>query len=1230
MTYHYESLSPDRFQQFCQALIAATFPNAQCMPVGQSDGGRDAFLTIRDKHKKSEQIIFQVKFSKDPRNKDQRDLIADTVRTEAEKINALIKMGATSYYLLTNVSGTGNSSIGSIDRINDELSARLGIDAYCWWRDDLDRRLDAHPFLKWSYTDVIHASDLLYALLHSSLGGDARRRGDAIRAYMAAQYKDDSEVKFKQVEIRNKLLDLFVDMPVQLLEEGRRGVKKWQSSDSALYWTGPHAQLFYYEEESTPGAAEFLLTADAGSRIVLEGAPGQGKSTITQFVCQAHRIRFLNKEADLSLLPDNARNAGARLPFRVDLRDYSAWLGGKNPFSADASAKLPDGSTSSLESFVAHQICHASGGYEFDVSDLSAVASASHLLIVLDGFDEVADISLRRNVVDEISRAATRLQTTCPSLQIVVTSRPAAFANSPGFSDSEWNHIALLSMSRRHIETYASKWTKARRLSPQEAKETVGVLRQKLSQPHMRDLARNPMQLAILLSLINTRGLSLPDKRTSLYDNYIELFFTREAEKSDVVREHRDLLIELHRLLGWKLHCAAETKGGTGSISTDDLRAFLASYLSKEGHDPRLVDNLFQGMVERVVALVSRVQGTWEFEVQPLREYFAARHLYETAPYSPVGSEKTGTKPERFDVIARNFYWLNVTRFYAGCYSRGELSSLAEALEELVSDAQFGGISYPPQLATMLLADWVFAQQPNTVRRVVAMLTSPWQFRSLLALRYRPRSATSLELPEKCGRRELLDFCQTAFRSAKPSDARLSVGRLIRDNSDRFERLAFWESLRPSRPDGLDAWLDEGESLDVFSILEQSGGTPPDYFVSAIDRLVSAGRFDLIECCEETFANFVERLLDVGFSHRQASHHPAVSAELCSTLSADIYHSLFVGSTGAFGGSAGTALLAMRRRGRKKLQSPRSLPVEWHSTGLVLKFLETVEQALTKPLRAWSSNRALWSSIVEAGRDLWGDRWAFYKIAAVAGGVTLPKMTSSTPPQALCDYAALARRQSGSDKWWQTALCEGLLSADEALFRLLLLFTWATPRTVGRLGADLDMVVSALSESEVERLVAGLQFTVTATDRSDSIKPYAKHLTQLPQLSPRVRAFMSMRGGSELAHVLFPDAAVILDQSRDEWVREQMLGMITQWAFEGRWGWSAALPLIEKGYSYGLEYPGEIFEFSSLPHEVAVRIRDRPSAFPLYLVQMADDVLTERVKGRVKKVGETAAREGWL
>ena len=38
MTYHYESLGDERFQQLAQALIAIEFPNVQCLPVGQPDG----------------------------------------------------------------------------------------------------------------------------------------------------------------------------------------------------------------------------------------------------------------------------------------------------------------------------------------------------------------------------------------------------------------------------------------------------------------------------------------------------------------------------------------------------------------------------------------------------------------------------------------------------------------------------------------------------------------------------------------------------------------------------------------------------------------------------------------------------------------------------------------------------------------------------------------------------------------------------------------------------------------------------------------------------------------------------------------------------------------------------------------------------------------------------------------------------------------------------------------
>jgi hypothetical protein len=74
------------------------------------------------------------------------------------------------------------------------------------------------------------------------------------------------------------------------------------------------------------------------------------------------------------------------------------------------------------------------------------------------------------------------------------------------------------------------------------------------------------MQLTILLALIYTRGPSLPEKRTSMYDTYMDLFFSREAEKSDIAKDHRDLLIDIHRYLAWKLQTAAEA-GGNGVLN---------------------------------------------------------------------------------------------------------------------------------------------------------------------------------------------------------------------------------------------------------------------------------------------------------------------------------------------------------------------------------------------------------------------------------------------------------------------------------------------------------------------------------------------------------------------------------------------------------------------------------------------------------------------------------------
>jgi hypothetical protein len=141
VAYHLETLGDERFQKLCQAILSLEYPDVQCLPVGQPDGGRDAVRRNRERSVGAT-TIFQVKFSKEPSTRAARDAIEDVIKTEKPKIDRLIKRGARAYHFMTNVSGTAHLDAGSVDRVNQELSTAFGIDCFCWWRDDIERRID--------------------------------------------------------------------------------------------------------------------------------------------------------------------------------------------------------------------------------------------------------------------------------------------------------------------------------------------------------------------------------------------------------------------------------------------------------------------------------------------------------------------------------------------------------------------------------------------------------------------------------------------------------------------------------------------------------------------------------------------------------------------------------------------------------------------------------------------------------------------------------------------------------------------------------------------------------------------------------------------------------------------------------------------------------------------------------------------------------------------------------
>ena len=196
MAYYYEALNDQTFQKFVQALLVTVHPETICLPVRQPDGGRDGLLYHAAVDRKNF-VVFQVKISINSKDKTERDVIGSLIKSEQNKVNALINKGATHYYFVTNVQGSGHPENASIDKVNKTLTGAFSIPAFVWWRDDLDARFDNASDIKWSYPEICRATDFLQFLLQRPQARAEIEATRAITAYIGMQHSDGRDVKFK-------------------------------------------------------------------------------------------------------------------------------------------------------------------------------------------------------------------------------------------------------------------------------------------------------------------------------------------------------------------------------------------------------------------------------------------------------------------------------------------------------------------------------------------------------------------------------------------------------------------------------------------------------------------------------------------------------------------------------------------------------------------------------------------------------------------------------------------------------------------------------------------------------------------------------------------------------------------------------------------------------------------------------------------------------------------------
>jgi len=179
----------------------------------------------------------------------------------------------------------------------------------------------------------------------------------------------------------------------------------------------------------------------------------------------------------------------------------------------------------------------ASFGEQITSAVLNEWSSSGQLVVILDGFDEIAE-SVRTSAFNWISS----LTSAYPGTVVIVTSRPLSSDHGRQFLSQGWRDIRLDPFDRQRIESYIRKF---QQYGPEiqtgsPLTEPAQLAHQWQSDPTIGPLTENPLLLSTLLVVHHMDG-QLPDDRAQLYDRYIDGMLGLWETRKELVPHHTPL-----------------------------------------------------------------------------------------------------------------------------------------------------------------------------------------------------------------------------------------------------------------------------------------------------------------------------------------------------------------------------------------------------------------------------------------------------------------------------------------------------------------------------------------------------------------------------------------------------------------------------------------------------------------------------------------------------------------
>jgi hypothetical protein len=676
-------LGAREFENLAQAIAVAELgPDVAVYGAG-SDGGREA--TQNEVSGTEPYTLLQAKYKETPASaQSEATWLLKELRKEFKewRESEKRKKKPEKFIIATNVTLSATPSTGGMDRVakvmKEECEA-LGISQWTIWHgENFNRFLEKNAGIRTSYAAWILPGDIL-SLIYEGINRQASESARAIRLYTANELLEDRYANLDQAGSADDrtvpLAEVFFDVPIGASPERYERASNARCLDTLIAAC---------DHKHSP--AEKSASPESGStcnRFVLVGGPGQGKSTVSQFLCQLYRAQLVkdtssmrNGEVKAAVTQINSQAS------REDLLPKARRWPINIPLTRLAD-ELAQGKCISLLDYIAQRVSESSST-PVSARDMREWLETFPWLVVLDGLDEVPGSSNRAQVLSQISAFQLEADELDADVVVVATTRPQGYTDD--FAPKNYAHYYLTALDTASALAYGKKLADARHgNSSDRVNRLMARLRRAAGEPSTAHLMTTPLQVTIMAVLLDRVGKAPKDKST-LFADYYRVIFERELEKegaaSNLLRDHKIDIDSIHADVGLLLQTRSEHSGETESrITVEELDGIIRDRLISEGHSgdelDELTSSISRAATQRLVFLVPSRDGEVSFEIRSLQEFWAADALMNCS------EEEIG---RRLRIMAVSSHWRNVLLFALGNIFATRRNNLRDSVVALVSE----------------------------------------------------------------------------------------------------------------------------------------------------------------------------------------------------------------------------------------------------------------------------------------------------------------------------------------------------------------------------------------------------------------------------------------------------------------------------------------------------------------------------------------------------------------